>query len=103
MRLLIAPSGPELAEPDDCTRFHVEVSANLGEDRLRGLLAEHGLGRLDDGGDHIYVATDALRARADGRTEDDWTTRFDGMLSYAASKGWLDESGTHVRAHIERA
>ncbi|MGC7094519.1 hypothetical protein ACPZ19_07645 [Amycolatopsis lurida] len=99
MRLLIAPSGPELADPDDCTRFHVEVST---EDRLRDVLAEHGLGRLDDGGEHIHVAIDALRKLADGRTEDDWSTRFDGMLSYAASKGWLDQTGTHVRAHIER-
>ena len=29
--------------------------------------------------------------------------QFDGMIAYATSKGWLDESGTRVRAHIERA
>lgn len=99
MRLLIAPSGPELADPDDCTRFHVEVSA---DDRLPEVLAEHDLGTLDDGGEHIHVAVGALRRLAEGRTQDDWATRFDGMLSYAASKGWLDPAGTHVRAHIER-
>ncbi|GAB2734236.1 hypothetical protein [Amycolatopsis magusensis] len=102
MRLLLAPSGPDLADPDDCTRFHVEVSADLAGDRLRGLLAEHDLGKLDEDGDHLFVATGALRALAGDRVGDDWATRFDGMLSYAASKGWLDQSGTHVRAHIER-
>jgi hypothetical protein len=31
----------------------------------------------------------------------DWLKGFDGMIAYATSKGWTDESGTHVRAHVE--
>ncbi len=31
----------------------------------------------------------------------DWSARFDAMVAYAASKGWTDESGTHINAHIE--
>jgi flavin reductase (DIM6/NTAB) family NADH-FMN oxidoreductase RutF len=30
-------------------------------------------------------------------------TSFDAMISYAASKGWVDEEASHVRAHIEWA
>ena len=28
---------------------------------------------------------------------------FDAMIAFADSQGWLDASGSHVRAHIERA
>ena len=31
----------------------------------------------------------------------DGSARLDGMVACAASKGWTDESGTHIEAHIE--
>jgi hypothetical protein len=36
-----------------------------------------------------------------GLADDDWEESFAGMVSYARSKGWTDEAGTHLRAHVE--
>jgi hypothetical protein len=53
--------------------------------------------------DHVWVDIANLRAAALGRVEDPgYPERFDAMIEYARSKGWLDDTGTHVRAHIER-
>ena len=36
-----------------------------------------------------------------GRADDpDWQQKLAGMVSYAGSKGWLDEQG-RIRAHVE--
>jgi hypothetical protein len=51
--------------------------------------------RLADSG-HVWIAIDALRSAETGEAG-----AFDAMIAYAASKGWVDESGTFVRAHIE--
>ena len=32
---------------------------------------------------------------------DGWSASFDGMIGYATKSGWVDQSGTKVRAHIE--
>jgi hypothetical protein len=29
----------------------------------------------------------------------EWNSGFDATMAYAAGKGWLDDSGTEVRAH----
>lgn len=52
--------------------------------------------------DHLWVSIARLRAlgRAHGSLE--WQRGCDGMLSYAGSKGWVDDEKRMVRAHIER-
>jgi hypothetical protein len=32
-----------------------------------------------------------------------WSEDFRKMIDYAASKGWVDENVTRVRAHLERS
>jgi hypothetical protein len=39
---------------------------------------------------------------AAGSVGADWPERFAAMLGYARGKGWLDEAGTHIRAHVVR-
>jgi hypothetical protein len=34
---------------------------------------------------------------------DGWEGDLDAMVGYARSKGWLDEAGTSIQAHIEWA
>jgi len=52
-------------------------------------------------GEHAFVARDTFVDLAGLRGSDpEWLARLDGMLSYAASKGWTDEHGA-VRAHVE--
>lgn len=61
------------------------------------------LGRVD--GNHVWLSVQALRESAAATIPEadraQWVQGFDGMIAYAASKGWTDEAGTHVRAHVE--
>ena len=79
-----------LAEGDDCTRFHV---AHVDGELVAGL--ESIGGRVgDDGEARVPVAW----GRASSTAPSD---ALDGMLAYAESKGWLDDGGTTIRAHVE--
>jgi hypothetical protein len=102
MHLHLTASGPELVEPDDCTKFDVVVDPELDTDTVRELLAEYKAGTLADDEKHVFVPPEALRTLADGRTGEDWSSRFGKMLAYAASKGWTSENGD-VRAHIDNS
>lgn len=93
------PAGIELEEPEDCTRFHVAVrGADL--DALDSVLAAQNLGRLLPSGEAL-IRIDAVRRLASGRVPDAWNADFDAMVGYAKSKGWLDEAGEAIQAHIE--
>lgn len=56
-------------------------------------------------GGHVWLSVSALRAAAAATVpeadREPWIGAFDGMIAYATSKGWTDESGTRVRAHVE--
>jgi hypothetical protein len=86
----------KLRDADDFTAFKLVVigeAAGLAE-------AIVPLGRLADP-EHAYLRPDAVAALSgEGAAEAGWRKRFDGMLAYAAAKGWADERGD-VRAHIE--
>ena len=98
MIVRIDPAGVRLDEPDECGRFHVQVAEGVTD--LAGALAAADVGTLADD-EHAWVRVDAVRRLAEGRVPDDWPSRFDGMLRYAASKGWLDGEGSAIRAHLE--
>lgn len=56
-------------------------------------------GRID--GEHAWVRRDWLRAQAPTAPaeRDAWLAQLDGMLAFAASRGWV--SGDEVHAHLE--
>ena len=79
------------------TDFHVEVPPGFAADDLAATM---GAGtRADDG--HLWIAEAAIRHWLVGLTDDLWDEGFSGMVAYARSKGWTDEAGTHLRAHVE--
>ncbi|MEX7469183.1 hypothetical protein AB4Z39_05655 [Mycobacterium adipatum] len=68
----------EVVEPDDFTSFKVVVVTPA----------------------HSWVQPGQLAALA-GRDDDpDWQQKLAGMVSYAESKGWVDEQG-RIRAHVQ--
>lgn len=52
---------------------------------------------------HVWLDIGSARAVVVNARGDAGGDGFDAMISYAASKGWLDDDGSHVRAHVERA
>jgi len=88
-----------LEEPDDCTRFYLAVAGGRDLGLVFGALVDAAAGRLE--GDHALVTIDAVRRMAAGRVGDDWSDRFDGMLAYARTKGWVDDTNNAIQAHVE--
>jgi hypothetical protein len=105
MYLRIDPVTGELSleEPDDFTRFHVEVPGNRSPEEVAALLQHRDVGRPVEGDpDRVWISVEAVRHLSAGAVGEDWSSGFEGMLAYARSKGFLDEPGTHVRAHVVR-
>ena len=91
----------QLVEPEDCRRFHVGAKGGDTEALGAALSAQH-VGRLLPSGDAL-IDLDAVRRLAAGRVPDGWEADFAAMVGYAKSKGWLDESGEAIQAHVEWA
>ena len=58
-------------------------------------------GHAADDDAHVWVSADWIRATVAGDAE--WTAGFDAMVAFARSKGWMNDAGTHILAHIEIA
>lgn len=96
MVLRIDSASAVLEEPDVFTAFKVVASADADAAALGRV------GRVDVDGEHVFVTPDSVRALAgDAAQAPGWEDQFQGMLGYAASKGWLDEAGA-IRLHVER-
>ena len=85
-------------DPGNLRQLHAEFRG-VSDEAAAAALAAAGLGSVD--GDHAWLDAGALRAAGDGSAV--WVTGFDGMLAYAAGKGWSSEDGSRVLAHIVRS
>ena len=65
----------------------------------RSILDEAGRVAVDD---HLWIAETAIRHWVSDRAAENCDQGSWGMVDYARSKGWTDEAGTHLRAHIDR-
>ena len=79
------------------TDFHVEAPAGFAVADLAATMGE----QTRSDGEYLWIAESAIRHWLSGLADDDWEESFAGMVSYARSKGWTDEAGTHLRAHLE--
>lgn len=102
MIVVVTPHGCHVEDADDLGRLH--VTADGLDDGQAGAALQHAhLGRTGKAG-HVSLAVASLRAAARPRASiPDWDDRFDAMIDFARSKGWLDASGEHVAAHIDRS
>jgi hypothetical protein len=55
-------------------------------------------GRLE--GDYVWLDIKRLKDLSPLASDSEWAHGFDGAIDFARTKGWIDESGTQVRAHI---
>jgi hypothetical protein len=104
--LAATPPAVTLEEPEDTKRFQVTVVGGDSVGLVFGALVDAAAGRLDGDdaqGPIAWIAVDAVRRMARGRVGPEWDAELDGMLAYAKGKGWLDDNGNAIRAHLEFA
>lgn len=90
-------TGASVGKPDDLGSFH--VVSTTGDDTVVGSAmgdAGHAAGE-----GHVWVSADWVKQDVASSVDPGWAAKFDSMLAYAASKGWLNDAGTHIKAHIE--
>jgi hypothetical protein len=89
----------EIRDADNCRALDVRVG-NGDRLHLDRALRAAGLGGWD-GGEEAELTVSGLHAAASlGEVGTDWQERWDAMLGYAATKGWLTADGSGVRAHL---
>lgn len=88
----------QLVEPLDFKRFHLEIRGDRATlPALRQAFAAYGT--IDDDG-HAWIDAEALRSWPGPAQDPAYRAGIDGMLGYAAKKGWMSDDGKRVRAHI---
>jgi hypothetical protein len=90
---LSATAPPRLVDVDRLDRLHAECQG----DPAAAMYDELCCPGPDE--EHVWVSIAGLRAgvlAADPSASE----QFAGVIAYATNKGWIDEPGTCVRAHI---
>ena len=100
VRVDLASGVVELAEPENFKQFHVAASRPGPDEEIADVLGDGG--RRCDDPSHVYVAIDLVRRLAAAQVAADWDSGFDKMLGFAQKMGWIDPSGSFIKAHIDR-
>jgi len=88
----------DLVDAPNCTQFHVAVVGDGDRARLDETLCE--VGRVESP-EVAWISVAEVRRMARLCVDDSWARDFEAMLGYATGKGWLDDAGEHIQAHIE--
>ncbi|MYW92962.1 hypothetical protein G3I59_20680 [Amycolatopsis rubida] len=86
--------GKHLAVRETGDLRRLSATSDLSPEELSSALEESGAGTY--AGDHCWLKVAVLRALGPG--EDEWRAGFDGMIAYAATRGWV--AGDWVRVHF---
>ncbi len=100
MLIRITASGEAvLEEPGDFRRFSIRFDPDSrGTAAAEAALAS--VARPD--GDAAWVRPEALRRLSPQGGDAAWQRGLDGMVAFAATRGWVDQAG-RIRAHVEAA
>lgn len=92
--VLTSTAPPQLSDLGRFDRLHAELHGDMSAARLDDLC------RAGDD-DHVWLDIDAARSVGAELADDaSFASDFDAMIAFARRSGWVDESGTHVRAHV---
>lgn len=99
MIVLAAPDGFTVTDRADFQDFHVDVGTLSHPEFVAVVGASddvqpHELPR------HLWVSTAFLHRELGTVNHPERLSGLERMLAYAASKGWVNDDGTHVAAHI---
>ncbi len=100
MIIVVTGNNAIVKEGDDCSRLHVETDTGLEATDAALRAAE--LGRLR--GREAELDVESLRrAGFTSQQTQDWSQRWQGMLEYADTKGWLSSDRATLTAHIQQS
>lgn len=86
--------GLRLLEAEDLKRFKLRLA---GAERRPDL---KGVSFVDD--DNALIDVSLPPNLPGAPSSADWRARYQAMIDYATSKGWIDTSTGAIRAHVER-
>jgi hypothetical protein len=89
----------EVCDPDNCRALDVRVGAG-DRPHLDRTLRAAGLGGWAGGAEAELTVSGLHAAASAAGVGGDWQERWDAMLGYAATKGWLTAGGSGVLAHL---
>lgn len=89
-----------VTDPDDFTRFHVDVTG-MSAESFAALVARSEGVAVHDEPDHVWVATSFIAEALETGLHESRREGLDAMLAYAKSKGWIDSTGSLIAAHVE--
>jgi hypothetical protein len=93
--------GVTVREGDDCKRLHLQATGLSTPDVESALKASEAGQLMEDGDARIRVRWLHETALSAGQVAPDWQARWDGMMAYADSSGWLSPDGAEVRVHCQ--
>ena len=91
-------TGASVVDPGVFTAFH--ASSTTTDNQAVGAAMGPAGYAADDAG-HVWVSSSWIRQTVAG--DGDWAAGFDAMVEFAASKGWMNDERTHIKAHVELA
>jgi hypothetical protein len=97
--VLVNDNSATLHEADDCTSLDVRVAA-AERDSLDAKLRAARLGTWDGGAETDLDVARLRNLAQQAATLPDWSGRWDAMIGYATTKGWVSAEGGTVRAHV---
>lgn len=99
MHIVIAADGSVVLEKaDEFTAFSVRAT-DPSVPAVLAALGDRAVPATED--DHVHVAVSAIRTLAGSAVDDAWEAGFSAMCGHARSRGWADDDGRMIKAHIE--
>lgn len=86
-----------LEDAGNFREFHVAVDGDVAG----AVAACGGRAGASERDNHLWIDIAFVRELAGDAADAEWEAQFDGMLAYAASKGWIDDATDRVEAHIQ--
>ena len=93
----------KLLKPNDFKEFCIQCSDSRSAIEVCEILesVQEGNKVIDE--KHLWLCNELVRELAPDANYEIWEKGFTEMIDYATSKGWTENNGTLIRAHIEWA
>lgn len=86
-----------LEDAGNFREFHVAIDGDVAA----AVAAFGGRAAASERDNHLWIDIEFVQELAGDTADAEWQAQFDGMLAYANSKGWIDETANRVEAHIQ--